>query len=87
MEFYPTIKVRHNKVVVNFHKGMLYWIKKRGNMEVSALDEQSLEMPDVQQTYCDIRRSIVNAQHKVASAVNTAMVTAYWEVGEQIYKA
>lgn len=51
------------------------------------MDEQSLIVPDVQKTYCDIRRSIVNAQCKIASAVNSAMVTAYWEVGEQIYKA
>jgi len=54
---------------------------------VTALDEKSMITLDVQQTYCGIRRSIVNAQRKVTTAVNSAMVTAYWEVGEQIYKA
>lgn len=50
------------------------------------MDEQSLIVPDIQKTYCDIRRSIVNAQCKIASAVNSAMVTAYWEVGERSIK-
>ena len=40
-----------------------------------------------EQTYHAIRSSIVTAQHTVAAAVNSAMVTAYWEIGEQIYKA
>ena len=40
-----------------------------------------------EQTYHAIRGSIVTAQHSVAKAVNSAMVTAYWEIGEQIYKA
>lgn len=39
------------------------------------------------QTYQSIRSSIVQAQHKLNAAINTAMVTAYWEIGEQIYKA
>ena len=34
-----------------------------------------------------IRSSIVEAQHKVTSAVNSAMVTAYWEIGEKFYHA
>lgn len=42
---------------------------------------------NVEQTYHSIRNSIVSAQHKLTTAVNTAMVTAYWEIGEQIYKA
>ena len=37
--------------------------------------------------YTSIRQSIVQAQHKMSSAINTAMVLAYWEIGEQIYKA
>lgn len=40
-----------------------------------------------QETYLSIRNSVITAQNKVYSAVNTAMVTAYWEIGEQIYKA
>lgn len=42
---------------------------------------------NAEQTYCSIRNSIVSAQHKLAAAVNSTMVTAYWEIGEQIYKA
>lgn len=33
------------------------------------------------------RNSIINAQYSVYHAVNAAMVQAYWEIGEQIYKA
>ncbi|MFQ7451110.1 MAG: DUF1016 N-terminal domain-containing protein [Flavonifractor plautii] len=40
-----------------------------------------------EQTYHAIRSSIVTAQHILTTAVNSAMVTAYWEIGEQIYKA
>ena len=40
-----------------------------------------------EQTYHAIRGSIVTAQHILTTAVNSAMVTAYWEIGEQIYKA
>ena len=42
---------------------------------------------DSQETYLSIRNSVITAQNRVYSAVNTAMVTAYWEIGEQIYKA
>lgn len=38
-------------------------------------------------TYNSIRHSIITAQQKVYTAVNSAMVFAYWEIGEQIYKA
>ena len=38
-------------------------------------------------TYTIIRNSIITAQKKVVSAVNSAMVFAYHEIGEQIYKA
>lgn len=40
-----------------------------------------------EETYKTIRNSIIVAQNKVYTAVNTAMVQAYWEIGEQIYKA
>ena len=40
-----------------------------------------------EQTYHTIRHSIVSAQRSLCAAVNSAMVTAYWEIGEQIYKA
>ena len=38
-------------------------------------------------TYHVIRASLVQAQRKLSSAVNSAMVTAYWEVGKEIYNA
>ena len=40
-----------------------------------------------EQTYHSIRHSIVSAHRSLCTAVNSAMVTAYWEIGEQIYKA
>lgn len=36
--------------------------------------------------YTSIRSYVINAQSRVYSAVNSAMVLAYWEIGEQIYK-
>lgn len=41
----------------------------------------------VKETYAQARNSIINAQQYVYTAVNSAMVQAYWEIGEQIYKA
>ncbi len=40
-----------------------------------------------EEVYTSIRLYVINAQRKVYSAVNSAMVLAYWEIGEQIYKA
>ena len=42
---------------------------------------------NAEQTYHFIRNSIVSAQHRLSTAVNSAMVTTYWEIGEQIFKA
>lgn len=41
----------------------------------------------IESSYNSIRQSIVIAYNKVYTAVNIAMVGAYWEIGEQIYKA
>ena len=38
-------------------------------------------------TYTSIRSTVISAQKRVYAAINTAMVQAYWEIGEQIYKA
>lgn len=38
-------------------------------------------------TYSKIRSSVISAQSKIYTAVNSAMVQAYWEIGEQIYIA
>ncbi len=40
-----------------------------------------------EKTYQSIRGFVIDAQQKIYSAVNTAMVIAYWEIGEQIYIA
>ena len=40
---------------------------------------------NAEQTYHSIRNSIVSAQHRLSTAVNSAMVTTYWEIGEQIF--
>ena len=51
------------------------------------MDDQLQVIQNPEQTYTTIRQSIVQAQHTMAAAVNSAMVTAYWDIGEQIYKA
>ncbi len=51
------------------------------------MDNQLSINQDAEQTYLSIRRSIVSAQHRLAAAVNSAMVQTYWEIGEHIYKA
>lgn len=40
-----------------------------------------------QNTYKAARDSVINAQNNVYAAVNNAMVIAYWEIGQEIYKA
>ena len=42
---------------------------------------------DAIETYTKVRNSVITAQSRIYSAVNTAMVQAYWEIGEQIYLA
>lgn len=39
------------------------------------------------ETYTKVRNSVITAQSRIYSAVNTAMVQAYWEIGEQIHLA
>lgn len=46
--------------------------------------EERLELQS-KETYSQIRNAVITAQSKVAVAVNTAMIHAYWEIGEQIY--
>ena len=40
---------------------------------------------NAEQTYHSIRNSIVSAQHRLSTAVNSAMVTTELEIGEQIF--
>lgn len=51
------------------------------------MDDQLQIIQNPEQTYNTIRKSIVQAQHTMATAVNSAMVNAYWEIGEQIFQA
>lgn len=51
------------------------------------MSEEMIHQNNQEQTYQTIRTSIISAQQKVYNAVNSAMVTAYWEIGRQIYEA
>jgi predicted nuclease of restriction endonuclease-like (RecB) superfamily len=47
---------------------------------------KEISKKEPEEAYNNIRSSIVNAQHKIMRAVNSAIVESYWEIGEQIYK-
>lgn len=52
------------------------------------MDELVANKNNIQESaYVVARNSVINAQRKVYTAVNNSMVQAYWEIGEQIYKA
>lgn len=40
-----------------------------------------------EESYKIIRNSVLTAQAKVYTVVNSAMVQAYWEIGQEIHKA
>lgn len=40
-----------------------------------------------EESYKIIRESVLTAQSKVYTVVNSAMVQAYWEIGQEIHKA
>ena len=40
-----------------------------------------------EEIYSSIRSFVITAQNRVYTTINSAMVVAYWEIGEQIYKA
>lgn len=46
-----------------------------------------LSAENTSETYSRIRNSVITAQSRIYNAVNSAMVQAYWEIGEQIYIA
>ena len=48
-------------------------------------DNQITIQPE--ESYKIIRNSVLTAQSKVYTAVNSAMVQAYWEIGQEIHKA
>ncbi len=55
--------------------------------KVNRMDNELQTNITTEQTYHSIRHSIVPAKRSLSAAVNSAMVAAYWEIGEQIYKA
>ena len=44
------------------------------------------EDPQTGNAYISVRGYVIDAQRQVYSAVNTAMVTAYWNIGKQSMK-
>ena len=46
-----------------------------------------LLIKQTEETYKNIRKSLLTAQTKIYTIVNSAMVQAYWEIGKEIYIA
>ena len=51
------------------------------------VNNAELSTENTSETYSRIRNSVITAQSRIYNAVNSAMVQAYWEIGEQIYIA
>lgn len=51
------------------------------------VNNAELSAENTSETYSRIRNSVIAAQGRIYTAVNSAMVQAYWEIGEQIYIA
>lgn len=51
------------------------------------VNNAELSAENTSETYSRIRNSVIAAQDRIYTAVNSAMVQAYWEIGEQIYIA
>lgn len=51
------------------------------------VNNAQLSAENTSETYSRIRNSVISAQSRIYNAVNSAMVQAYWEIGEQIYIA
>lgn len=49
--------------------------------------ESELKTPQSEDAYCSIRGYVIEAQGQVYTAVNAAMVTAYWKIGKSIFEA
>ena len=45
------------------------------------------EEKDSKEIYSEIHASVISEQKHICKAVNSAMVIAYWKIGEQIYKS
>ncbi len=44
-------------------------------------------LKSTEQLYSSIRGCVVSAQQKIYASVNSAMVSAYWDIGRQIFEA
>ena len=69
---------------------MLLFVKRITKWEAAMKNEIENVLHNTaekEQTYTAIRNSVISAQSKIYTAVNSAMVQAYWEIGEQIYLA
>lgn len=51
------------------------------------MDKKELTPLNSNETYINIRKSVITAQKNIYAAVNFAMVEAYWEIGKQIFVA
>ena len=51
------------------------------------VNNAELSAENTSETYSRIRNSVISAQSRIYNAVNSAMVHAYWAIGEQIYIA
>ena len=49
--------------------------------------EENQLLTQTEESYKIIRNSVLTAQTKVYTVVNSAMVQAYWEIGQEIHKA
>lgn len=57
------------------------------NMNDDKLISRDMELLIDQETYSAVREYIIVAQKQVYTAVNVAMVSAYWNIGKRIYDA
>lgn len=57
------------------------------NMNDDKLISRDMELLIDQETYSAVREYIIVAQKQVYTAVNVAMVSAYWDIGKRIYDA
>ena len=55
-------------------------------MSKSNKDDTLSNAQQSEDTYLSIRGYVIDAQKQIYSAVNSAMVTAYWEIGRLIYE-
>ena len=63
-----------------------YLHRMKNNGRRSFMSEKQITIQP-EESYKIIRESVLTAQSKVYTVVNSAMVQAYWEIGQEIHKA